>query len=321
MRLTILSVVTVSIAAALLFLGGNLFSKVEVDVSYTGDESGYIPIITYHRFGSKDSEFTRTLTGLEHDLTTMHKRGFHFITMKQFLSGRLNVPAGKIPIMITLDDSADSQFTMNADGSIASDCAMYVFEKFRKNHPHFTATFFVLPGATKPNNLFAQPKLNSQKLEYLIKNGYDVESHTLWHANMKKYRDKIEEQLGGAQSLLKKYLPGHTFRALAMPYGVYPPNDDIPRLHSGSYKNEKYYHQMVFDYTNKLSLSVYDKDFNKSRVHRLHGFAGVFDRLFKNEQKNRAQFFISDGSPDVVTVPKAKAGKVKIPKGMKLVTY
>src|SRR2546427_12469050 len=50
------------------------------------------------------------------------------------------------------------------------------------------ATSYVPPGADPPNRLFNQPALARRKLTYLATNGYEIGNHTLWHANLSRYR-------------------------------------------------------------------------------------------------------------------------------------
>ena len=276
------------------------------------NELGSIPVITYHRVDEKDTEYTRSREGFWSDLQNFKKHGFHFISLEEFLTGKIRAPRGKIPLLLTFDDSSETQFKYLDDLTIAPGCAMHYMQKFQAQNPEMKlkAVYFVLPGASYPNNLFGQPEYFTKKLKYILDHGYEIESHTLWHANLRQYRDKIEEQLAMAQEYVRKYIPGHTYRALAVPYGIYPRPEDTPRLRAGSYQGKSYQNQLVFDFSNRLSLSIYDRNFDRNHVRRLHGNTAVFDKLFRQVQEDRSRFFISDGDPDTITVKSAEKAKL-----------
>ncbi|HMY11272.1 MAG TPA: polysaccharide deacetylase family protein, partial [Turneriella sp.] len=238
-------------------------------------------------------------------------------------SGKITTPKGKIPVLITFDDSSESQFKYEADGSLTPGCGVEIMERFQKQNTDFPlrGVFFVLPKAQYPSNFFGQTDKIGKKLQYLTGKGFEVGSHTLWHANLKKYRNKIEEQLALSVAEIHKYLKDYPVHAFALPYGIFPPKEDEIRLRSGSFKGKSYRHDMIFDYSNGLSLSVYDQKFNSYRIRRLHGNEKAMQKLFRQVVKEKGIFFISDGNAETVTVPKSEAGRVKLRPGQKLVTY
>jgi hypothetical protein len=287
------------------------------------NELGKIPVLTYHKIGDEDSEYTRSRQGFASDLVQLKKHGFYPVTLSELRSGKIATPKGKIPVLITFDDSSESQFKYEPDGSLTPGCAVEIMDRFQKQNPDFPlrGVFFVLPKAQYPSNFFGQTDKIGKKLQYLTGKGFEIGSHTLWHANLKKYRHKIEEQLALSVAEIHKYLKDYPVHAFALPYGIFPPKDDEIRLRSGSFKGKTYRHDMIFDYSNSLSLSVYDQKFNSYRIRRLHGNEKSAQKLFRQVAKERWIFFISDGNPETVTVPKSDAGRVKLKQGLKLVTY
>ena len=80
------------------------------------------------------------------------------------------------------------------------------------------ATFFVLPGASKPNRLFNQPEHEGKKLRWLVSQGYEIGNHTLWHANLGKYDEptvrgqiaesaRIEVDVNGGNFVFREVRP------------------------------------------------------------------------------------------------------------------
>jgi hypothetical protein len=287
------------------------------------NELGKIPILTYHKISGEDTEYTRSRESFARDLEDIRSHGFYPVSLRELRTGNITTPAGKIPILITFDDSSETQFKFEADGSLAPGCGVEIMARFQKKHPDFPlrGVFFVLPKAQYPNNFFGQPKLIGAKLKYLTAAGFEIGSHTLWHANLRKYSKKIEEQLALGAYEIRRYLKDYDVYAFALPYGIFPPKADLPRLRHGAFKGKKYHHEMIFDYTNGLSPSVYDAKFNTYHIHRLHGNAKTLKSLLNRVSKNKAQFFISDGNPQTVTVPRAQSDRVRLRSGQKLVTY
>ncbi|MCX7632477.1 MAG: polysaccharide deacetylase family protein [Turneriella sp.] len=287
------------------------------------NELGKIPILTYHKIADEDTEYTRSREGFARDFVELKRLGFYPLSLEEFRSGKIATPRGKIPVLLTFDDSSESQFRMEPDGSPSPGCGVAIMEHFQKNNPDFPlrGIFFVLPKANYPNNFFGQPALIGQKLRYLLEHGFAIGSHTLWHANLRLYRDKIEEQLALATAEIQRYLPGYPVDTLAVPYGVFPPPEDAPRLRAGAYRGKSYRHDWIFDYSNQLSHSVYDRRFDRYHIRRLHGNQRSISRLFAQARKKRHIFFISDGDPNTVTVRKEDQGQVVLRAGQRLVTY
>ncbi len=287
------------------------------------NEFGKIPVLTYHKISDEDTEYTRSRTSFMNDLVQLKKLGFYPVTLAELRTGKITTPKGKIPLLITFDDSSESQFKYEADGSLTPGCGVEIMERFQKANADFPlrGVFFVLPKAQYPNNFFGQPAKIGAKLKYLTARGFEIGSHTLWHANLKKYRNKIEEQLGLGAAEIRKYLKGYAVYSFALPYGIFPPKADEHRLRSGTFKGKEYKHDMIFDYSNGLSHSVYDKKFDNFHIRRLHGNEKTLQKLFKQIREKREIFFVSDGDPETVTVRKANAGQVRLRSGQKLVTY
>src|SRR5207244_13048865 len=130
--------------------------------------------------------------------------------------------------VLTFDDSSPGQFRyLEANGGVQIDpkSGLGILEAFIAEKPDFgrAATFYVLPGASKPNRLFNQPEHEGRKLQYLVSRGYEIGNHTLWHANLGKYDEAVVRvQIAEAQQWIQRYVPEYKIRTLALPHGVYP---------------------------------------------------------------------------------------------------
>lgn len=287
----------------------NLFSQPRtsspIKVHDRTNEMGSIPVLAYHKVGDEDTEYTRSRAGFREDMNRLIQGNFHPISLSEFTTGNIKAPKGKIPVLLTFDDSSISQFEMLPNGNIHPDCVVGILESFRKKYKDFNpqAVFFVLPGAKNPNNYFGQNQFQKAKTDFLIKNGYSIENHTYWHANLKQYSKLIEEQIAKTQDFVQKLAPGYQMAALALPFGIYPPESERHRLITGSYKGIQYKHNLVFDFSNRLSPSPYSKEFNPLYVRRIHGNKTQMDRFFKNISKPGVAF-VSDGDPQTITIPR-----------------
>ena len=106
------------------------------------------------------------------------------------------------------------------------------------------ATFFVLPGASRPNRLFDQPAYEGRKLQYLASHGFEIGNHTLWHANLGKYDEAtVRVQIAEAQQWIQRHVPDYRIRSLALPHGVYP--KDVRWALQGTAKGVRYQNDAI----------------------------------------------------------------------------
>ncbi len=170
------------------------------------NELGRVMILEYHKIDYPEARWTRTPANFRRDLATLYAKGYRLIALGDLLDGRVVLPAGTTPIVLTFDDSSPGQFRyIEQNGVLTIDpkSAVGILEAFARDHPDFgrAATFFVLPTADSPNRLFNQPAWEGQKLRYLVSHGYEIGNHTLWHANLSKYPEAtVRAQLAEAQA-------------------------------------------------------------------------------------------------------------------------
>src|SRR5215831_260227 len=83
------------------------------------NEVGYIPVLMYHSFGdpAMGSRPRYDRGGLNirpdtfrHQLEAMYGANWYPVNMRDALSTHLDVPPGKIPVVLTFDDARGSQF-------------------------------------------------------------------------------------------------------------------------------------------------------------------------------------------------------------------
>ena len=132
------------------------------------NELGRVMILEYHKIDTPEARWTRTPENFRRDLQRLWDRGYRLVALNDYIDGKIALPAGTSPVILTLDDSSPGQFRYIQRGSdwvIDPECGLGILEAFAREHPGFgrAATFYVLPGANPPNRLFNQPDLTTRK--------------------------------------------------------------------------------------------------------------------------------------------------------------
>src|SRR5262249_54481560 len=237
------------------------------------NELGRVMILEYHKIDYPEERWTRTPENFRRDLETLYARGYRLQSLNALLDRRITVPAGTTPVVLTFDDSSPGQFRyVEVNGVLGIDpkCAVGILEAFLREKPDFgrAATFYVLPGASKPNRLFNQPEYEGKKLQYLVSHGYEIGNHTLGHANLGKYDEPVVRvQIAEAQQWIQRYVPDYRIRTIALPHGVYP--RDVGWALRGQAKGTAYEHDAILMVAGGAALSPFARDFDPTRLPRI----------------------------------------------------
>lgn len=295
------------------------------------NEMGMVMVLEYHRIAEKESNFVRSIDNFKKDLEMLYQKGFRLVTFHDLMAGRIDVPAGKTPVVFSFDDSTESQIRYIAQGTkttLDPDCALGMMEAFKKKHPDFgsTAMFNVMP------ELFDQAKYKKQKLEYLAKNGYEVGNHTLTHPLLAKLTDQqVQEEIAGLAKLVKEQDPKVKIDVLCLPYGSEPKNKEL--MFKGSAGGTTYNNKWsllvgsnpfypTYHYKNPGNIvpRIQVMDYDPMKGVGVEG-SGYWLRYF---ERHPEQQFISDGNPNTICAPAYMQPRVlteKLPKGVTFVGY
>ncbi len=279
------------------------------------NELGKFLILEYHKIDAPEARWTRTPEHFREDLERLWERGYRLTRLDDLLDGKVTLPAGTTPVVLTFDDSSPGQFRyLERNGGVEIDpnCAVGILEAFERQHPGFghAATFYVLPGANPPNRLFNQPALVGRKLQYLVSHGYEVGNHTLWHADLAKYPEAtVREQIAMAQVWVGRELPNFRFRTLALPLGDYP--KDVRWLISGSAAGTTYRNDGIMRVVGGPAPSPYAAAWDPYRLPRIQGVDGAVAHWMTYYDRHPDERFVSDGKAETVTVPRGRRGEVR----------
>jgi peptidoglycan/xylan/chitin deacetylase (PgdA/CDA1 family) len=290
-------------------------------VSYAGagdltpNELGRVMILEYHKIDYPEERWTRTPENFRRDLETLYAKGYRLINLGDLLDRKIKIPAGTTPVVLTFDDSSPGQFRyVEANGSVQIDpkSAIGILEAFIAEKPDFGrgGTFYVLPGASKPNRLFNQPEYEGKKLQYLASHGYEIGNHTLWHANLGKYPEAtVRAQVAEAQVWIQRHVPDYKTRTLALPHGVYPP--DVSWVLHGAAKGTTYTHDAVLMVAGGPAPSPFSRAFDPVRLPRIQAVERDLAYWLNYFDKNPNERFVSDGDANSVTVPSASRDRLR----------
>ncbi len=180
-----------------------------------GAERG-IPVLVYHRFGPQVADsMTVTTPIFESHLKYLQENGYRIIPLRELLENYLKygVPGDPRMVAMTADDAHISVYRE----------ALPLLRKYR-----VPMTLFVYPSAVS-NASYA---MTWDQLRELKAAGlFDFQSHTYWHPNFKKEKEKlkaaefeklVDMQLRKSREKLEKELGGKV-SLLAWPFGIHDP--------------------------------------------------------------------------------------------------
>lgn len=281
----------------------------EIDLSLEPNELGEIMILMYHGIGDEESVWQRTPDNFRKDLEYMYQNKYQMISLNDYAKGEINTKAGYTPIILTFDDGRQNNFNfIEKDGKliIDPDCAVGILEEFKTKYPDFdvTVSFFL------NFNPFGQPEYAKEKLEWLIENGYDIGNHTYSHLEMATLNgDDIQAEIGSINNMIKSYLPNYEVETLALPHGSNPKEEFISDMLEGEYEGNKYKTIATLDVGWRPAYSPFDTLTDFTSLYRVTASeidvqnCGIYD-YFNSFENSTRERFISDGNPDVVTIPK-----------------
>jgi len=281
------------------------------------NELGRLMILEYHRIDQPEGRWTRTPENFRRDLQRLWESGYRLVSLNDYLDGRLALPRGMTPVILTFDDSSPGQFRFIERGGqwvIDPDCAVGILEEFERLHPGFghAATFFVLPGAEPPHRLFNQPELATRKLQYLATQGYEIGNHTLWHADLSRYPETVvRRQIATAQIWIHRHVPGYRLRTLALPMGSFP--RELGWATAGEAEGVHYQNDAILMVAGGAAPSPFARGFDPYRLPRIQATESELAYWLAHFGRHPEERYVSDGDPKTITVTQGAATKVRAP--------
>ncbi|MHB9059253.1 MAG: polysaccharide deacetylase family protein [Bacillota bacterium] len=279
----------------------------EIQKEFHPNELGRVLILEYHQIGDHEERWERSSENFRKDLETLYAQGYRLVNLRDYLAGKIDLPAGLSPVILTFDDGDGGQFRyILKDGQpvIDPNSAVGILMAFHAKHPDFglAGTFYVLWPSP-----FGQKDYARQKISFLINNGFEVGNHTASHDKLSGLTpDQVQKELALPNKYVAEVVPGYALDSLALPYGISPADPEL--LKKGSYEGTSYELKAVLLVGAQPALSPFDKDLNPYRLPRVQAIPSELDKWLSN-LKDPLRRYISDGRPDVVSAPKSLEGK------------
>jgi peptidoglycan/xylan/chitin deacetylase (PgdA/CDA1 family) len=270
------------------------------------NELGKVPIIMYHDVQDYEAEWVRSRSNFRKDLERFHDLGYSLVLLSDYLEGKISVPAGRSPLVLTFDDGTRGQFRLveGDDGLIPDpDCAVGILLEFSRAHPDFghAATFFVNAG-----NPFGDPSQVEEKFKFLLENGMEIGNHTRSHENLAYVSPEVVAREIGSLANEVRDVCGYETVSLALPYGGYPRSTE--NLLTGTWDGQEYANKGVLLVGAEPAPSPFSKRFDPLAIPRIRGSQEELDKWRGQFEKYPEGRFVSDGRSDTVTVREGDEG-------------
>ncbi len=292
---------------------GPPFDKVKAAAAaraVAANELGQVPILMIHRVMTKpDASLDRTPTELYEEFTGLAKQGYVPVTASEFVTGQMNIPGGRHPVVLTFDDGSVTHVAFDAAGNPKPDTAVGVIQRVARENPGFrpVATFFVnkdpfVNGGQTP----------AAAMKWLVQHGFEVANHTTHHLDMAHMsKSQVEKEIGSDEKMIVD-ADGRPSVTFAFPFGAL---SHLDWARHGSGGGAKWDFKGMFLAGWKPSDSPYGKNYDPKQIPRIRDKEKIKEddcRQFCSTawlewlSKNPDQRYTSDGNQATVAFPQAK---------------
>ncbi|HUF02486.1 MAG TPA: putative glycoside hydrolase, partial [Gaiellaceae bacterium] len=184
------------------------------------NELGVVPVLMYHQIRpDRVGAYDQTPAEFRAELEYLWKKGYAPVLPADFVEGRIDLPAGKSPVVLTFDDSTTSQLTLREDGKPAPNTAVAILLDFARKHPGFEpkASFNVL------RDPFGGTARSPEHLRWLVANGFELGNHAYDNTRLVTLSPpEVQRQLVAGARVIEDAVPGYRIKTMALPLGSMP---------------------------------------------------------------------------------------------------
>jgi hypothetical protein len=225
-----------------------------------------IPIVIYHKFvpDYMNTDATQMrLSDFQSELQAFYDNGFSLISFKDWLEGNISVPAGRKPMILTVDDLwFGCQLFIGDDGTPSKQSGLGLLYYFNQEHPDFGfhAALFAIygdkyyPEKQVGDEFYAADNVDFYSKSWHIKlgntiawamqNGLEVYNHTFTHPDkwekggVALTNTEIQAELKDNDNWERTFLTesGHEdlipqlMNIIALPEGLWPESDSAKNV-------------------------------------------------------------------------------------------
>lgn len=242
------------------------------------------PVLEYHHIRSPEGRWSRTPENFRKDLEWLYKNNYYPMNLRDILMNFKGLPKGKIPVVLTFDDSPSNQFRYLANGEIDPNCAVGIIKAFHEKHLNdwpMRATFFVLIQTNDPDkNIFGQkdfPEYKKNKLRQLTGLGMEIGSHTYSHDRLSNISTESARYTLARSYKTLKDLSGQEIMSIALPMGLYPSDESV---FLGNYQKIKYEYKLACEVAGGFQVNTTSSNFNPLHIHRIQTIDPEWKKFF-----------------------------------------
>jgi peptidoglycan/xylan/chitin deacetylase (PgdA/CDA1 family) len=261
------------------------------------DELGQVPVLMYHRLLSHPKgAYDQTPAQFRAELQDLYAAGYRTVTAADLVAGRIDVPAGASPMVLTFDDSTVSQYRELPDGSVdpASAIGILLAVARAAGEAHPVATLYVNAHPFGGHDGY---------LRHLHALGMELGDHTSTHANLRRLDDAgVQREITAGLAVLTHQ--GLTASTFALPFGAHPRHAGLAQRGAG------YAFRGVLLVGSNPARSPYSKGFDPLAVPRIRSGLKTGDQASTSTYwlpRLRATRYVSDGDPATISFPRSKA--------------
>lgn len=182
------------------------------------NELGEVPVLMIHRVMVKPQvSLDRSTKDVYEEFTNLAKQGYVPVTAAEFVSGRIDIPAGKHPVVLTFDDGSITHADFDGAGNPKPDTAIGILQRVARENPGFrpVATFFV-----NRDPFYGGSKPGIETMRWLVRNGYEVANHTTNHKDLGKMSQaEVAKEIGTDEKMIED-ATGKPSTTFAFPFGA-----------------------------------------------------------------------------------------------------
>jgi peptidoglycan/xylan/chitin deacetylase (PgdA/CDA1 family) len=273
------------------------------------NELGRLPVVMHHQIrADRVGDFDQTPAEFRAELEQLWKRGFTPIAVGELLDGRIDVPKGKSPVVMTFDDATKEQLSLDASGQPRADTALGIMFAFARTHSGFAprGTFYV-------NRDPFGVQDGARLMRWLDEHEFELGNHTYDHQPLRTLdAEAVQKEIALGASVIEDALPGYEIGSLALPLGSMP--RDAKLAVRGSWHGHSYGPYAVLLVGANPSASPFSSSFDPTAIPRIRSshlpYRGQADFTLaywlRDLDANPGLRYVSDGDPAKITAPTAE---------------
>ncbi|MFH1617623.1 MAG: polysaccharide deacetylase family protein [Candidatus Margulisiibacteriota bacterium] len=240
------------------------------------------PVLEYHHIKRPEARWSRTPENFRNDLQWLYDHNYYPVNLKDVLTGFEGLPEGKVPVVLTFDDSPANQYRYLEDGTLDPECAVGIIKAFHEKHSDdwpMRATFFILIRTNDKNkNAFGHP----ERLKQLVDWGMEIGGHCYSHERLSEISTEAARYTLARASKAIEELSGQRPVSMATPMGLYPKDESV---FSGKYQSIAYDYKLVCEVAGGFQPVPWSKNFNPLHINRIQAIDSEWQRFFYNNSK------------------------------------